>query len=190
MKKLFLIIGAPGSGKTTDAEIIASHNLETMIHYSTGDLLRAEVTSGSERGKRIDSFISKGLIVPIEIAIETITSAIKSAPADVILFDGYPRSHEQMNELDKFLQNDSSIELLSVIEVLVSEEIARDRVLGRSRGEDDKVEVFNNRMSVYTAPLADIQSFYTKKNLLKKINGERSIETIVDEMEVFIQSKI
>lgn len=190
MKKLFLIIGAPGSGKTTDAEMIAARNSESIVHYSTGDLLRAEVASGSERGQLIDSFISRGMIVPIEIAIETITSAIKAAPSNVILFDGYPRSFEQMSELDKFLQHDHSIELLSIIEVVVSEEVARDRVLGRSRGADDKVEVFNNRMSVYTEPLAVIQAFYEEKNLLQKINGERSIEAIVDEMEAYIKNRI
>lgn len=189
MKKLFLIIGAPGSGKTTDAAIIAERNGNAIAHYSTGDLLRAEVASGSERGRIIDSFISKGLIVPIEIAIETITSAIKASSSDVILFDGYPRSHEQMSELDKFLSNDATIDLRSVIEVVVSEEVARDRVLGRSRGTDDNVQVFNNRMKVYTDPLADIQSFYETKGLLKKINGERSIDEIVDEMELFIKSK-
>jgi adenylate kinase len=190
MKKLFLIIGAPGSGKTTDAELIAARNSEIMAHYSTGDLLRAEVANGSVHGQRIDSFISKGLIVPIEIAIETMTNAIKTSPSDVILFDGYPRSFEQMNELNKFLQNDTSIELCSVIEVVVCEEVARDRVLGRSRGEDDKEEVFNNRMSVYTEPLSIIQAFYEEKNLLQKINGERTIEDIVNEMETFILSKI
>jgi adenylate kinase len=190
MKKLFLIIGAPGSGKTTDAQMIAARNSEAIVHYSTGDLLRAEVASGSERGQRIDSFISRGMIVPIEIAIETITSAIKAAPSDIILFDGYPRSFEQMSELDKFLQNDHSIELLSIIEVVVSEEVARDRVLGRSRGTDDKEEVFNNRMSVYIDPLSIIQAFYEEKNLLHKINGERTIEAIVDEMEAFIKTKI
>jgi len=190
MKKLFLIIGAPGSGKTTDAQIIAERNTDVMAHYSTGDLLRAEVASGSERGKIIDSFISKGLIVPIEIAIETITSAIKASTAEAILFDGYPRSHEQMHELDKFLLQDHSIRLVSVIEVVVSEAVARDRVLGRARGADDDERVFNNRMSVYTDPLADIQSFYEDKGLLHKIDGERGIDAIVDEMEGFIKFKI
>jgi adenylate kinase len=189
-KKLFLIIGAPGSGKTTDAAMIAARNEDTVVHYSTGDLLRDEVASGSERGQVINSFISRGMIVPIEIAIETITGAIKDAPSDVILFDGYPRSFEQMNELDKFLQHDNSIVLESVIEVVVSEEVARDRVLGRSRGADDKEEVFNNRMRVYTEPLSTIQAFYEEKMLLQKINGERSIDAIVDEMEAFIKTKI
>lgn len=190
MKKLFLIIGAPGSGKTTDAAIIAEQNSESIVHYSTGDLLRAEVASGSERGLLIDSFISKGMIVPIEIAIETIVGSIKNAPCDVVLFDGYPRSHEQMHELDKYLANDSSVELVSVIEVVVSEAVARDRVLGRARGADDDEKVFNNRMKVYTDPLADIQSFYTSKNLLHVINGERPVDEIVSEMQSYIQSKI
>lgn len=189
-KKLFLIIGAPGSGKTTDAEIIAARNSESMVHYSTGDLLRAEVASASERGQLIDSFISKGLIVPIDIAIETIVTAIKNAPSDTVLFDGYPRSLEQMIELDKFLVHEKSVELISVIEVVVSEEVARERVLGRARGADDDVAVFNNRMNVYTGPLADIQNFYATKSLLKKIDGERTIDEIVNEMESFINSKI
>lgn len=190
MKKLFLIIGAPGSGKTTDAQMIAQRNSQAIVHYSTGDLLRDEVVRGSERGQLINSFISQGLIVPIEIAMETIVGAIKIAPSDTILFDGYPRSREQMNELDKFLSSDTAVELVSVIEVVVSEEVARDRVLGRSRGSDDNVEVFNNRMKVYADPLLEIQNFYTQRALLKKIDGERSINEIVDEMENYIQSKI
>lgn len=188
-KKLFLIIGAPGSGKTTDAELIAKDN-NSITHYSTGDMLRAEVASGSKLGLEIDNYISKGLIVPIKIAIETIVNAIKNAPTDIIIIDGYPRSMEQLNELDTYLQNDTSLELASVIEVNVSEETAKDRVLGRARGADDNTEVFDNRMKVYTEPLSDIENFYKDKNLLKVISGEGTIEEIVSEMESFINSKI
>jgi adenylate kinase len=189
MKKLFLIIGAPGSGKTTDAELIAKQNDE-ITHYSTGDMLRAEVASGSKIGQEIDTYISRGAIVPIAIAIETIVGAIKNAPTDVVVIDGYPRSHEQMNELDSYLLNESNVKLISVIEVQVSEETARDRVLGRARGADDNNEVFDNRMKIYMEPLADIEAFYNAKNMLKIINGERTIEAIVAEMEAFVKSKI
>jgi len=188
-KKLFLIIGAPGSGKTTDAELIAKEN-SNITHYSTGDMLRAEVATKSELGSEIDQYISKGLIVPIEVAIKTITNAIKNAPTDIIIIDGYPRSMEQLDALDKYLQNDSSLELISVIEVAVSEETARDRVLGRARGADDNTEVFDNRMKVYTEPLTNIQAFYSSKNILKVISGEGTIEEIVSEMGTFINSKI
>ncbi len=189
MKKLFLIIGAPGSGKTTDAELIAAQN-EAITHYSAGDMFRAEVASGSEQGKIIESFISKGNIVPIEIAIKTIVDAIKRAPTPVVIIDGYPRSKEQMEALDNYLTPDHQVELVNVIEVEVSEEVARDRVLGRARGADDNNEVFDNRMKVYTEPLQLIQDFYGQKSMLTKINGERSIEAIVEEMNTFILSKI
>ncbi|MGB3962036.1 MAG: adenylate kinase, partial [Sulfurimonas sp.] len=107
MKKLFLIIGAPGSGKTTDAELIAAQNA-AITHYSTGDMLRGEVASGSALGLEINNYISKGLIVPIKIAIETIVNAIKNAPTDIIIIDGYPRSMEQLNALDSYMSSDAS----------------------------------------------------------------------------------
>ena len=194
MKKLFLIIGAPGSGKTTDAQLIAAKH-ENITHYSTGDMFRAEVNSGSQRGKTIDSYISKGLIVPIDIAIQTIVAAIKKAPTDVVVIDGYPRSVEQMIELDKFLQNEAEVKLVNCIEVDVSKETAFQRVLGRAADaqivrSDDNEEVFLNRMNLFLEPLNDIREFYTKKELLKTISGEASIEEIVSEMDAFIKSKI
>ena len=196
MKKLFLIIGAPGSGKTTDASIIAQKN-ENIVHYSTGDMLREEVASGSELGQTIESYISKGALVPLDIIINTIVSAIKNAPVDNILIDGYPRSVEQMTALDELLEKEDDIELVATIEVRVSEDVAKERILGRAAdakpGEersDDSIEVFFDRMKIYTDPLAEIQEFYTNKNLLEVIDGERALEPIVEDMENFIKSKI
>jgi len=196
MKKLFLIIGAPGSGKTTDASIIAEHNSDKINHYSTGDMLRAEVASGSELGKEIDSYISKGQLVPLQIVLNTIISAIKNSDKDVVIIDGFPRSVEQMVEFDKLLQKEDDIKLISVIEVRVSEAVAKERILGRAAeaapGEqrnDDKEEVFYDRMKIYTDPLAEIEKFYTEKKLLKVIDAERPLEPIVEEMEAFIKEK-
>ncbi|QOR61094.1 adenylate kinase [Sulfurovum sp. ST-21] len=196
MKKLFLIIGAPGSGKTTDASLIAEKN-DNIVHYSTGDMLREEVASGSELGKEIESYISKGALVPLEIIVNTIVSAINNAPVDNILIDGYPRSEEQMTAFDELVSKEENIDLVSVIEVRVSEEVARERILGRraeaAPGEersDDNEEVFVSRMKIYTDPLPKIQEFYETKGLLTVINGERTLDEVVSDMEQFILSKI
>ncbi len=197
MKKLFLIIGAPGSGKTTDASIIAEKNSDKIVHYSTGDMLREEVGSGSALGQEIESYISKGALVPLEIIVNTIVSAINNAPVPNVLIDGYPRSVEQMTAFDTLVAKEENIELASVIEVRVSEQVAKDRILGRAAeaapGEgrsDDNVEVFFDRMKIYTDPLAEIQKFYTDKDLLTVINGARTLEEVVADMEAFVLSKI
>lgn len=190
MKKLFLIIGAPGSGKTTDAQKIAANNKESIVHYSTGDLLREEVAKETALGKTIDTYTSKGNLVPLNIVVDTILTALKNAPKDVILIDGYPRSVEQMETLDSMLKQQSEVKLVSVIEVVVSESVACDRVIGRARGSDDNSQVFKNRMKVYLEPLETIQKFYQNLGILTKINGERSVEEIVHEMEAFIKNKI
>jgi adenylate kinase len=160
-------------------------------------MLREEVASGSELGATIESYISKGALVPLNIIIDTIISAINQAPVANVLIDGYPRSTEQMKALDKILADNSDIELASVIEVRVSEDVAKERILGRAaeakEGEqrsDDSVEVFYDRMKIYTDPLAEIQEFYTEKGLLHVIDGERTLEVIVEDMDSFIQSKV
>ena len=136
-------------------------------------------------------------MVPLEIIVNTIVSAINNAPVDNVPIDGYPRSTEQMIAFDELVSKESNIALASVIEVRVSEQVAKDRILGRAAdakpGEersDDSVEVFFDRMKIYTDPLAEIQAFYTQKGLLEVIDGARTLEEVVTDMEAFVKSKI
>jgi adenylate kinase len=149
----------------------------------------------AKRGQIIDTYVSAGNIVPIDIAIETIIGAIKKAPTPIVVIDGYPRSVEQMLELDNYLINEKEVELVNVIEIEVSQNTAFQRVLGRAADADvvradDNEEVFLNRMKLYIEPLEEIQNYYRKKNILKIISGEGTIEEIVSEMDSFVQSKI
>ena len=75
------------------------------------------MASGSEKGKLIDSYTSKGNLVPLEIVVQTIVDAISNAPKDIVIIDGYPRSVEQMLELDKILKGTNNITLANAIDV-------------------------------------------------------------------------
>ncbi|MBE0491891.1 MAG: adenylate kinase [Sulfurospirillum sp.] len=185
MKSLFLIIGAPGSGKTTDAQIIAQSSSD-VAHYSTGDLLRTAAKDNSKIGKKIAHIINAGEIVPVVIVLEAIMNVIQNAQEAIILIDGYPRSVEQMYGLDDTLSVQEKINLKGVIDVRVSDSIAKQRVLGRNRGDDDDMAIFENRLKVYYEPKEQIKTFYTTKNLYHVINGEREIKTVVQEMESLI----
>ena len=187
-KNLILIIGAPGSGKTTDASRIAAKYPDTFVHCSTGDLLRAEIASESELGKTINTFVSKGDLVPLKIVLESIVQAIDNSDKENIIIDGYPRDEAQMHALNGALLVNSNISLVAVIEVHVSEATAQDRVLGRNRGDDDNIEVFNNRMLVFNQPLKAIKNFYETKKILKTISGEGSIEQVVRTLDDHIQN--
>ncbi len=186
MKNLILIIGAPGSGKTTVAGLLREKYPQKIAHYSTGELLREEAKSGSELGEIISKRINAGELVPVEVAIDTIAKAIKKSDKNLILIDGIPRSMEQLFALESMLKKNSDISLKFVIEVVVSKKIALQRVLGRNRGDDDKVEVFEHRMRVYEEPLKGIEEFYSQKNLLVKIDGSKELENVISDMEKII----
>ena len=187
-KKLILVIGAPGSGKTTNANLIAEKYLDKFVHFSTGDLLRSEIASKSELGNTINTFVSKGDLVPLNIVLKSIVQAIENSNKSNVIIDGYPRDEAQMHALDESLAVNKNVTLVSVVEINITENTAQNRVLGRNRGDDDNIEIFNNRMLVFKQPLEAIKSFYRSKNLLTTISGEDSIEAVLKTLDEHIQS--
>lgn len=184
-KKLILLIGAPGSGKTTDGKDIAKNHSD-ITHYSTGDLLKEEAAKETKLGKINNAFISKGELVPTDIVIDTIVDVVKKAPTDIVLLDGFPRKEKQMKLFADCLNNINGIELSSVIEIRVSENVAKERVLGHD-GADN---IFNTEMKIYKNTIAEIEEFYNHDNLLKVIDGEREADVVVNEIDDFIQQQV
>ena len=191
LKKLILIIGAPGSGKTTDGGMLAKKHAGSITSYSVGEMLKEEIDKNTVLGKINNDFVSVGELVPTAIVIDKMLTAIQKAPTQIVLIDGFPRKAKQMKVFADIWRSDENMELISVIEIRVSEEVARQRVLGREDArEDDEEEVFNNRMRIYKETLDEIEHFYKDRGLLKVIDGERDLDTVVDDIDAYLTSLV
>ena len=187
LKKLILLIGAPGSGKSTDGSHIAKNHSD-ITHYSTGDLLKSEIEKDTKLGKINKGFISRGELVPTDIVIDTIVAAVRNAPTDIILLDGFPRKEKQMKFFADCLNNIQGIELSAVIEIRVSETVAKERVLGSAESKSE--ELFNNTMRIYQETITEIEEFYDHDKLLKVIDGEQEMDIVIEEIDSFLKQQV
>jgi adenylate kinase len=182
-KKLILIIGAPGAGKSTQANLLAEKYPEKITSYSTGALLKQEAESGSATGKIISDYFYKGHLVPSTILIDVVLDAIKAAPTDVVVIEGFPRKEKQVKLFGDVLFHHPDIELLNVIEISISDEKAKERFTGSE-------EIFKNEMEAFKETIAEVEKYYAEHDLLKVVDGEQSQESVLAELETFFQSKI
>jgi adenylate kinase len=183
-KKLILLIGAPGSGKSTDAQFIAEKHSDRITSYSTGDLIRKEIEKGSAVGKIAKDFVGKGDLVPTAIVVELIVAAINNSLTDIVLIDGFPGKEKQLQHFCDYIFNNDKIQLVSVIEVKVSDEVARKRFLDAGRSE----EVFEHEMKAYKESLSEIEAHYKDKDVLKVVDGEQELDTVVAEIDSHLES--
>ena len=193
-----ILLGAPGAGKGTQAKFISDHLNITQI--STGDMLRASVSKGTELGLKAKVLMEKGELVPDDLILDLVKDRIsKKDCANGFLFDGFPRTLDQANDL-----KDKGIKIDCVIEIMVDDDEIIQRMSGRrvhtasgrtyhikynppkqeniddETGEpliqrpDDNEETVRKRLAIYhdqTSPLID---FYKKSSLVQ--NGNRYIE--------------
>jgi adenylate kinase len=185
-KKLILLIGAPGSGKTTDALAIAKKHIEVTA-YSTGELLEAEKESQSALGKIIGQYKDKGELVPTSITLDTIFEAIQKSPTEVVLLDGFPREKESINSFCDIIYNSHNIELDAVIEIRVSDMVAKERYLS---GHEETEEVFQRSLAVYKETIEYIEAFYKDKNLLQVVNGEQELFRVIEDIDKILENKV
>ncbi|HTC01434.1 MAG TPA: adenylate kinase [Ferruginibacter sp.] len=187
-----ILFGPPGSGKGTQSEkLIAKYGLK---HLSTGDLLRSEIANNTPLGLEAKNFMDKGQLVPNEVVIGMISSAVDANPkAKGFLFDGFPRTTAQADALDRLLElKGKSISLMLALEVseeeLVKRLLKRGQTSGRS--DDTNEKIIRERINVYHNETSAVAEHYRKVNKVEMIEGEGSIDDIFASLSKEIDSKI
>lgn len=177
-----ILFGPPGSGKGTQSEkLIARYGLK---HLSTGDLLRSEIGSQTQLGLAAKSFMDKGQLVPDEVVIGMIDTALTNNPqARGFLFDGFPRTKAQSEALDKLLnQKGSAINVVLALDVTEGELIKRllNRGLTSGRSDDTKEEVIRARITEYHNKTSAVADHYRQFDKVVLIKGEGGVDEIFD----------
>ncbi len=178
-----LLIGPPGSGKGTQGERLAE--LLGLQHIAAGDLLRAEVESGSDLGARVRHYLDSGDLVPDDLIIELmVPHVLDAAKSGGYILDGFPRTVAQARTAREIADAAGATADVAILLDTPRAELVR-RIMSRAIAEgrsDDTPEVIENRLQVYddaTRPLID---FYRDRGLLQKVDGTRSADEVTAEI--------
>lgn len=179
-----ILFGPPGSGKGTQSEkLIAKYGLK---HLSTGDLLRNEISRQTHLGKEAQSFMDKGQLVPDEVVIGMISSALDENPAAKgFLFDGFPRTAAQAEALDKLLElKEAPIAAMLALEVSEEELIKRLLKRGQTSGrsDDNNENVIRARILEYRNKTEMVADYYKKFGKVVMVKGEGSVDEIFNRL--------
>ena len=187
-----ILFGPPGSGKgTQSANIVDKYGL---IHLSTGDLLRQERAMKTPLGIEAQQFIDKGQLVPDEVVIWMISSALDANPgAPGFLFDGFPRTVAQAEALDRLLElKKSSIHLVLFLEVddeeLITRLVHRAKTSGRTDDADESIQ--RKRQEVYRNETLPVAGHYGKHKKVVHVNGMGEVTEIFGQLSTHIDRKM
>ena len=179
-----ILLGPPGAGKGTQAQ----HLVETrnMIQLSTGDMLRAARTSGTEMGKIVADVMDRGELVTDEIVIGLIREKLQEGSEGGFIFDGFPRTLAQADALGELLA-ENGFALDAVVSLEVEDEILVQRVVNRAKEAiaagkearaDDNEDSMRTRLMEYYKKTSPLIGYYHAKGALKAIDGLASIDEV------------
>ena len=179
-----ILLGPPGAGKGTQAQ----HLVETrnMMQLSTGDMLRAARTSGTEMGKIVADVMDRGELVTDEIVIGLIREKLQEGSEGGFIFDGFPRTLAQADALGELLA-ENGFALDAVVSLEVEDEVLVQRVVNRAKEAiaagkearaDDNEDSMRTRLMEYYKKTSPLIGYYHAKGALKAIDGLASIEEV------------
>ncbi|EFJ20739.1 hypothetical protein SELMODRAFT_5337, partial [Selaginella moellendorffii] len=153
-----VFLGGPGCGKGTQCEELVRDF--GYSHLSTGDLLRAEVASGSELGKQCDTLMKEGKLVPLDVTINLLKQAMGKAKCKRFLIDGFPRAVDQAHEFEaKVGKPDVVLCLDCSLELMEKRLLQRGKASGRA---DDNIETIKKRFETFLAESKPVIDYYRK----------------------------
>jgi adenylate kinase len=186
-----VLFGPPGAGKGTQSEnLISRYNL---VHLSTGDILRSEISAGTELGMKAKQLMDDGVLVPDDVVIGMISRKLdQNKDAKGFIFDGFPRTAAQAEALDMLLKEKNS-EITMMLALEVSDEELTKRLLLRGqdsgRADDQNEEVIKNRINEYNTKTAPLKEYYSAQNKFFSVYGIGSVEEISENLYKAIEAK-
>lgn len=187
---IIVLFGPPGSGKGTQAKILAEkYHLE---HISTGDLFRYNIKNNTQLGQEAQTYINHGKLVPDELTTEMLIDELKrNSNKKGFILDGYPRTKSQAEALDELLDSIFQTQVDVTLALYVEDEILVKRILKRSeesgRSDDADESIIRNRIKEYYEKTAVVSNYYKEQHKLVELDGEGSIEDITAELSKEIE---
>jgi adenylate kinase len=179
-----ILFGPPGSGKGTQAiNLIEKYQL---LHISTGDLFRSEISNGTALGLEAKSYMDKGELVPDAVTVNMLKSKMEQHP-DVkgVIFDGFPRTIPQAEALDAMLQSKGT-EVSLLLSLLVDDEEIISRIIKRGessgRSDDSDPSIIQNRINTYKNQTTPVADYYGKFGKTRLVKGVGTIEDIFESL--------
>ncbi len=186
--KNIILLGPPGAGKGTQAaRLVEARN---MVQLSTGDMLRAARTSGTEMGRKVAAVLDSGGLVTDEIVIGLIEEKLAQDGHGGFIFDGFPRTLRQADALGALLTR-TGLTLDAVIELVVDDTALVGRIVKRAEDakaagqpvrKDDTPEVFQVRLQEYYKNTAPLIGYYWAKGDLRQIDGMADMQAVADQI--------